>query len=336
MTVLTHEPEKVERVEEKLEAVRAVRPFRTTILAATDFTPASERAFAFALGMAHRYGAELDIVHALPLDNVGMRSMVPVPHEMDTRRIEAEKQLHRAAKDAKTAGVANQVILERGRVTEVIADTACQLNADLLVVGTHGRGGFKKLALGSVAESVLRMVECPVLTVGEHVPLPASGVPEFHTILFATDFGPASMKAWPYALAIAKEYGSKLVLLHIVPPIGVVDSIPAAYEPAMYAAEDLIAKRDALRIAGLEHLKKLIPADVKLAHEPKVMATAEFAAEGILNTAAVHKADLIVMGATPAKFAHAAAHDPWTVCHAILAKATCPVLTVAGMEAKKN
>jgi nucleotide-binding universal stress UspA family protein len=305
-------------------------------LTATDFTPASERAFSFALGLAHRYGAMLDIVHALPLDEVGIRSMVPVPREMDTRLLEAEKHMKRAAKDAKAAGVANEVIMEKGHVSDVIADVAWRYNADLLVVGTHGRSGVKKLALGSVAEAVLRMAGCPVLTVSEHVPLPPSGAPEFHTILFATDFGPASMKAWPYALALAREFKARLVMLHIVPPIGVVESAPFAYEPAMYAADQIVEWQEDARAKGLEHLKKLIPPDANLAHEPKILASTEFLPEGILNAAKVNKADLIVMGANPSKFARVAAHDPWTVCHTILAEAKCPVLTVAGMEAKKN
>jgi nucleotide-binding universal stress UspA family protein len=332
MTVLT--PVRTDKVE-KIVRTNSATTFHT-VLTATDFTPASERAFSFALGLAHRYGAMLDIVHALPLDEVGIRSMVPVPREMDTRLLEAEKHMKRAAKDAKTAGVANEVIMEKGHVSDVIADVAWRYNADLLVVGTHGRSGFKKLALGSVAEAVLRMAGCPVLTVSEHVPLPPSGVPEFHTILFATDFGPASMKAWPYALALAEEFGARLVMLHIVTPASFVDSIPGAFEPAMYAAEDLVEKREAACVEGLAHLKKLIPPDANLAHEPKVLASPEFAPEGILNAAKVNQADLIVMGANPSKFARAAAHDPWTVCHTILAEAKCPVLTVAGTEAKKN
>ena len=333
MTVLT--PIKTDKVE-KLGKVARNSPatsFRT-VLTATDFTPASERAFSFALGLARHYGANLDIVHVLPLETVGLRAMVPVPRELDTQLIEAEKQMKRAAKGAKDAGVANAVILEKGNVSDVIADVAWRYNADLLVVGTHGRSGFKKLALGSVAESVLRMAGCPVLTVGEHVPLPPNAAPEFHTILFATDFGPASTKAWPYALALAREFGARLVLLHIVPPIGVVESAPFAYEPAMYAADRIVEWQEDARAKGLEHLKKLIPADVNLAHEPKIVASTEFAPEGILNAAKVNKADLIVMGATSSKFAHAAAHDPWTVCHTILAEAKCPVLTVASEKAK--
>jgi len=336
MPVLTTSEPEVEKLEKRVEKTKPVNPFHTTVLMATDFTPASERAFSFALGLARRYGAELEIVHALPLENIGIRSMVPVPHEMDTRRLEADRNMIRAAKDAKAAGVSSEMIMERGRASDVIADVARSYDVDVLVVGTHGRSGFKKLALGSVAEAVLRMVECPVLTVGENVPLPANGVPEFHTILFATDFGPASLKAWPYALAMAKEYGAKLVLLHIVPPIGVVESAPFAYEPAMYAADQLAEMREAARVKGLEQLKKMIPANVKLAHEPIILASTEFAAEGILHAAKTHKADMIVMGASPSRFAHAAAHDPWTVCHTILAEAKCPVLTVAGMEAKKN
>jgi len=335
MTVLTPvETHKVEKLE-KLARNSPATYFRT-VLTATDFTPASERAFSFALGLARHYGAILDIVHVLPLETVGLRAMVPVPREMDTQLIEAEKQMKRAVTDAKAVGVTNAAIMEKGHASDVIADVAWRYNADLLVVGTHGRSGVKKLALGSVAESVLRLAGCPVLTVSENIPLPPSGAPEFHTILFATDFGPSSIKAWPYALALAREFKAQLVMLHIVPPIGVVESAPFAYEPAMYAADQIVEWREGARAKGLEHLKELIPADVNLAHEPRILAGAEFAPEGILNAAKVNKADLIVMGANPSKFAHAAAHDPWTVCHTILAEAKCPVLTVTASEKAKR
>ena len=117
MTVLT--PVETDKVE-KLGKVARNNPttYFRSVLTATDFTPASERAFSFALGLARHYGAILEIVHVLPLETVGLRAMVPVPRELDTQLIEAEKQMKRAAMDAKAAGVANQVIMEKGDASD--------------------------------------------------------------------------------------------------------------------------------------------------------------------------------------------------------------------------
>jgi nucleotide-binding universal stress UspA family protein len=58
------------------------------------------------------------------------------------------------------------LVLERGNVWDVLASEIQRENIDLLILGTRGRGGLKKLALGSVAEEVLHLASCPVLTVG--------------------------------------------------------------------------------------------------------------------------------------------------------------------------
>ena len=58
---------------------------------------------------------------------------------------------------------------------DVLASVIQRKNVDLLVLGTRGRGGLKKLALGSVAEEVLRLAPRPVLTIGPHVPVADSG-----------------------------------------------------------------------------------------------------------------------------------------------------------------
>jgi hypothetical protein len=75
-------------------------------------------------------------------------------------------------------------------------------NVDLLILGTRGRGGLKKLALGSVAEEVLHLASCPVLTVGPNVPPAGPDVSDFKRILFATDFGSASNQSLLHTLCL--------------------------------------------------------------------------------------------------------------------------------------
>lgn len=86
-------------------------------------------------------------------------------------------------------------------------------------MGTHGRGGFERLFLGSVTEKVLRTARCPVLT----VPPPAEGAPSgpvlYKTILCPLDFSDSSMRALEYALSLAKESHARVILLHVLLPL---------------------------------------------------------------------------------------------------------------------
>ena len=73
--------------------------------------------------------------------------------------------------DAETVpGVPVEAVVRDGQAAAEIVDQAISMNADLLVIGTHGRSGFERLLLGSVAEKVLRKARCPVLTVPRQLP----------------------------------------------------------------------------------------------------------------------------------------------------------------------
>src|SRR5271165_2261050 len=199
------------------------------ILFATDFSEASERALAYAIAIARRCSSELSVVHVIPPEPRDQVPLERLPRELNRRRLEAELQMKNIAERTGIDDLNPQLLLEQGRVWDVVASIIQREQVDLLVLGTHGRGGLKKLALGSVAEEVLRLAPCPVLTVGPHVRPAGSGPAEFKRILFATDFGSAANKAFPYALSLAEDYQAKLVLLHMVPPMPVADLGPAAH-----------------------------------------------------------------------------------------------------------
>lgn len=103
------------------------------------------------------------------------------------------------------AGATPEILVEEGDPARRIAAQAERIPADLLIMGTHGRGGFERLFLCSVTEKVLRTARCPVLT----VPPPAARAPAgpvlYKTILCPLDFSDSSMRALEYALSLAKE-----------------------------------------------------------------------------------------------------------------------------------
>jgi nucleotide-binding universal stress UspA family protein len=87
----------------------------------------------------------------------------------------------------------------------------------MIVLGTHGRTGVKKAVFGSTAEEIFRRTSVPVLTIGPAVRRSAHNGGRFQCVLFATDFNTVSNVAASYAMSLAQENQSRLVLLHVLP-----------------------------------------------------------------------------------------------------------------------
>lgn len=301
-----------------------------SVLIATDFSAASERALAYALPIVRRYRSMVSIVHAILPETRESITWDPLPRELDRQRLEAEQEMARLAKEARIKDLNPLMLLEQGPVWDVLSSAIQRENTDLLVLGTHGRGGLKKLALGSVAEEALHLAACPVLTIGPNVPPADPRRTEFRAILFATDFGPASARAFPYALSLAEECQAKLILLHIAPPVPLAVIGPGEYCPGAYIAQDLTEWQATIKAQSAQRLRKLVPSDAKLTSQPEYVVGMDFVPEGILGTAAAHNVELIVMGANRVLSARVAAHLPWALTHDVICEARCPVLTVVG------
>jgi nucleotide-binding universal stress UspA family protein len=297
------------------------------VLIATDFSDASRRALAYAIAIARRYSSALSIVHAVVPEPREPIPLDALPRELNRRWLEAEQEMKNLDGEARIDDLNHHMLLERGRVWDVLGSVIQRESVDLLVLGTHGRGGLKKLALGSDAEEVLRLAPCPVLTIGPHVQPAGSRPIEFRRILFATDFGAAANKAFSHALSLAEDCRAKLVLLHLVPPMPVADLGPAAYGPSCYAAEEYTNWQRTTRDDSMRKLSKLLPPSAELAARPEYVAGTDFLPEGILEIAAAHRIELIVMGANPTTSPRMAAHIPWGLIHEIICRAKCPVLT---------
>jgi nucleotide-binding universal stress UspA family protein len=313
------------QIEDQTQSIRFKR-----VLMATDFSDTSERALAYAIAIARRYGSALSVVHAIQPEPRAPIPMEPLPRELNRRCLGAELQMKHLNEKAGMNDLNRHLLLEQGRVWDVLTSVIQRENIDLLVLGTRGRGGLKKLALGSVAEEVLRAAPCPVLTVGPNVPPADSGTIEFSRILFATDFGPASAKAFPYAVSLAEDSKAKLILLHMVPPMPMVDVGPATYGSSAYVAEDFTKWQRTMREESLRKLRDLLPPIIaNLAAKPECVAGTDFLPEGILDAAATRRIELIVMGANRTPSPRVVAHMPWALTHEVICHAKCPVLTVS-------
>jgi nucleotide-binding universal stress UspA family protein len=140
-----------------------------TILHPTDFSPASRAAFAQALALAREGGAELLILHTLstvvPMASEGYMSPAMFDDLQRSLRAQAQKQLDRLVARARAARVRARGMLYEGVAADAIVRAARGKRAKLIVMGTHGRTGLSRLLMGSVAERVIGMASCPVMTV---------------------------------------------------------------------------------------------------------------------------------------------------------------------------
>ena len=141
----------------------------TRILVPTDFSATADAALDYAFGLAEQFGASLQLLHVLndPFVSEGMSAEAYISEApmMRTAMLEEarEKLRHRAEPGKPGVQVETEVLFGHGART--IAEYAAERGIDLIVMGTHGRRGFSRMALGSDADLVVRTSPVPVLLV---------------------------------------------------------------------------------------------------------------------------------------------------------------------------
>jgi nucleotide-binding universal stress UspA family protein len=133
----------------------------------TDFSAAGEPAFVQALALARREGAELIVIHVLEPISPLSDGQYGARHREFRSVLEAaaRRALDPLLARARRARVAARGVVTEGWPPEEIVNVARRRRADLIVIGTQGRTGMKRLALGGVAERVILLAPCPVLVV---------------------------------------------------------------------------------------------------------------------------------------------------------------------------
>ncbi|HUG36014.1 MAG TPA: universal stress protein [Candidatus Limnocylindrales bacterium] len=138
------------------------------IVVPTDFSECAESAWALAQRFAKTLGSEVVLVHVLveaPLYGEGPWTMDHTRQVFEEARRWVTEQLDKKAAGASGNGVTVRPVLRTGTPYREIVDLATDERADLVIIGTHGRGGMSRALLGSVADRVVRLAPCPVLTV---------------------------------------------------------------------------------------------------------------------------------------------------------------------------
>jgi nucleotide-binding universal stress UspA family protein len=292
------------------------------ILCPTDFSEFARRALDVAAAVARAHEATLTVLHVMPLNLPPLSGLAAAT--ADTLEPEARDRLRADMLDrlrifcaSAAAQVPVEVLVEEGNAAGEIVTVAHTLRADLLVMGTHGHGGFERLALGSVTEKTLRKASCPVLTVPPSPEAaPASGV--FRRILCAIDFSESSLRALDCALTLARKAEGKVTLLHVL------ELLPGPQGAAAVAAFDVASYRRALEEEARDRLNSLLPG-----HAQRWIEGEEIRAgkpyEEILRAAEESEADLIAMGV----HGHGALIDALfgSTAYQVARRAPCPVLS---------
>lgn len=303
----------------------AVRPeiaFRR-VLVAIDFSASSRHALRFALGIAHHYGARLDLFHVVHGSGFVLAGPEALAQAVELAGDDLRNLERELVADHNLDGLEHRAIVASGDICDSLHEVVRNESIDLLVLGTHGRTGLRKVVLGSVAEEMLRSIACPALSVGPHAEVAAAGSVRFDRIVYATDFAPGTTAALPYALGLAEQHDARLTIVHVLPPVPISSSPPMM----LYTANQVTAWQAGARADAVSRMKMMVQG-VALVHAPEFLALPGFPAEVILAEAALRRADLIVMGAGASTSPAVASHRPWTVTHEVASQAPCPVLTV--------
>ena len=138
------------------------------ILVPVDGSGPSDEAVKLAVIVARDQGAQLAFLHVLEVSRIIAMTSVPTigvdpSYALSAEREAGEAAMNAALAQAKSAGVVATAALEEGGSVDLILEECKRSGADLVVMGSHGRGGIVRALLGSVAEGVLRRADVPVL-----------------------------------------------------------------------------------------------------------------------------------------------------------------------------
>lgn len=224
-----------------------------TILVPTDGSAAAETATETALALAERFDASLHAINVVELDRF--------PDDVESEAAEGlaqrgEETMATLGDRAADAGVSatTRVVETADPTHQAIIDYAIDHDADLVVMGTHGRTGLNRLVLGSVTERTLRTSPVPVLTVHEDTTFE----PDFESVLVPTDGSDAANAASDYGITLAAATDAAMHVVHVVDltassgEFGGTGVLAALEEVGRRAVDDVIDRADDAGLRSVE------------------------------------------------------------------------------------
>jgi nucleotide-binding universal stress UspA family protein len=250
------------------------------ILVPTDFSELSFKAFEAADYYAELFDGTITPFHAyIPLSEMDSfyYTGVGLSGHVDYDQIEktVSDRLTEVSRAHANIKRLNPPLLGVGNPAHAIADAAKEF--DLVVLTTHGRTGFSRFLMGSVAEKALRLTNIPVMVVEEK-----SSIKKIERILVTTDFSENSFKAFNHAVEIAKATGAQIDLVNILMREG-------------FDTDAVIEADVKLRDKELTNLVNTYFAEVKDQAHPRTIVTFKSVHEAIAHESRENKHDLVVI-----------------------------------------
>jgi nucleotide-binding universal stress UspA family protein len=265
------------------------------ILAPVDFSEACKRSAESAAELGRRFDADVVLLHAMP--PIALSCAIPEALAFaPTPEFIAEQVSERAALLESLLPSATRRVVVEAAPARAIVEYARDSHCDLIVMPTHGYGALHRLVSGSITADVVRSAPCPVWT-GPHCE--ARG---FRSILCALNPTVASRPVLAWAAGFAQACGATLRISHVI-PMSTVRAGGVSFDPEWHIAVAQDARR---RIDTLLH---------DVGAEAEVMLELGDIPGAVINTAAEHSADLLVIGRGPHSYG-------------IIRESWCPVVAV--------
>jgi nucleotide-binding universal stress UspA family protein len=277
------------------------------ILVPVDFSDESAHALRFAGRLAQHHGATVRLLYAdyfVPPVDFASSAAIEFAITSDEAADSAKKLLIHTAQEHLPAGVAFETRVVIDSPVAAIVDEARHCGADLVVMGTHGRTGFRRLVVGSVTETVMRMVNLPLITVSPNATATRINA-SLSRIVIAIDYTAECREAFLAAVAVA-DADARIVCVR---------NVTECDDPTVAAAE--IRRMQAWTPPGLldRCQYKVLPDD--------------HPAEQVLELAKLVHANLIATGLTPKRTTTEVVRG--TLSERLVERADCPVLAVNEM-----
>jgi nucleotide-binding universal stress UspA family protein len=184
----------------------------TKILVPVDFSPPSTVAVNHAVLLARRFRAKLSLLHVIEPGTALMYTFPTESQAAERKRCErAERMLAAMLSPEDQDDLDLETSVAVGDISSMIEMAVHEQHADVVVMGTHGRGLVGRWLIGSVTQSLLRKINVPILTVC-HVTGPLS----FKRILFATDFSEGSAEGLDFTMDLAATLNAEVIVAHVI------------------------------------------------------------------------------------------------------------------------
>lgn len=281
----------------------------SNVVLAIDFSDESVQAVECARRLCENYKARLHVVHVLDLFPFSLRDDTESTRKVQEIRRTAEARMKEFVHSLRMNKTDFDTAFLSGEPSVAIEQFIRQSRTDLVVLGSRGDTGLRRLFEGSMAEEIFRDIKCPVMIAGPKA-RPASG--KFTQLLFATDMSHISRAAVPFLeFLLDANAAARVTLAHF-----------------LEGKDSDVYSRHRLRRNTERELQEMVRPGLR-SRIADIVIEVSAPADGITSMARGVSADLLVLGVrSGGSFTRAATHEPFSIAPRVISEAACPVLTV--------